>query len=91
MSTQPNQPVKTFRSGGISASVWRNDVVQNGQTVVNHSVTLQKRYRDRRTGEWRDSGTFFMSDLPRVQLVMRKAYEYLALTAVEEDTSQVPI
>ena len=79
MSDQ-NQPVKRLRVGGVSASVWRNETQQKGQAVVTHSVSIQKRYRDG-SGQWQTSGSFFMDDLPKLELVVRKAYEFLALTA----------
>ena len=83
MAEQLNQPVKKFRAGQISASVWRNERQEDGRTLVNHSVSIQKRYRDV-DGAWKDSATFFANDLPRLELVVRKAYEYLTLAAVEE-------
>ena len=78
-----NRPVKKFRAGGISASIWRNETKQKDQSVVSHSVTVQKRYCDK-NGQWQTSGSFFQSDLPKVELVVRKAYEYLALREAEE-------
>ncbi len=86
---EQNQPVKKFRAGGVTATIWRNDVQQDGQTVVRHSVTVQKRYRDR-DGSWKDSSSFFVNDLPRLELVVRKAYEYLALAAGEENDEGGP-
>ena len=86
---EQNQPVKKFRAGGVSASIWRNETEQNGRTVVNHSVSFQKRYRDR-NGEWQTSDYFFRSELPALELVVRKAFEHLALTAVEENGQEAP-
>jgi len=78
-----NRPVKDFRSGGVAVSLWRNETEQNGRTVVTHSATISKRYRDK-DGIWQDSSSFFLSDLPRLELVVRKAYEHLALRETEE-------
>lgn len=73
------QPVKVFRAGAISAAIWRNEVEQDGRTVVRHSVRPQKRYRDKDTGEWHDTDYYFPEDLPKLELVTRKAYEYITL------------
>jgi len=81
--TKGNSPVKEFRAGRIKAAVWRNDVERDGQIVVRHSVTMQKRYRDS-DGNWKDSSSFFLNDLPRVEMLMRKAFEYIALNKTEE-------
>lgn len=39
------KPEAEFRAGLISASVWRNETQQDGQTVVQYSIRPQKRYR----------------------------------------------
>ena len=79
-----NSPEKEFRAGRIKASIWRNEGERDGQTVIRHSVTLQKRYQDS-DGKWKNSSSFFVNDLPRVEVVMRKAFEYLALNKTKEE------
>ena len=78
MSSQPQPPEKQFRAGAVRAAIWRNEVDQNGRTVVRHSVRLTKRYCDR-DGQWKDSDTLFVNDLPRARLVLDKAFEYIVL------------
>lgn len=78
------QPVKEFRVGGISTSVWSNESEKDGRIVRRYSVRLKKRYRDRQSGEWKDSDYLFTDDLPRARLVLDKAYEYVALKESEE-------
>ena len=41
-----SKPIKDFRSGNIQASIWRNEVDKDGQTVVRHSVRIQKQFRN---------------------------------------------
>ena len=75
-------PVKQFRAaGGVSAAVWRNESQQGGRTVVTHSVHFQKRYFDERDQTWKTSESYFPSDLPRLRLVIEKAYEYVMMEA----------
>ena len=81
-------PIKVIRVGGISASVWKDDVEKDGATVVRHSVRIQKRFRQD-DGEWKNTDYFFPEELPRLQLVTAKAFEYISLKESEEpsDTS----
>ena len=79
MSEQSNKPVKEFRvSGGISAAVWRNTATVDGRPVVRHSVKFQKRYRDKKTGEWADSQYYYPKDLPLLLLAIEDAFRYVA-------------
>jgi len=88
MFDQPNKPVKSFRSkGGITAAVWAKDVERDGTTFTRYSVTLDKRYRDR-DGSWQTSSSLFPEDLPRAQLVLGKAFEFICL---QTDESEPPV
>ena len=75
---EKSQPDKEFRAGTISAAIWRNEVEKEGRTVVQHSVRVQKRYRDQ-SGEWKTTTYFFPADLPKLRLVVEKAFEYVSL------------
>lgn len=83
MNQQARQPVKEFRAGTIKAAVWKNETEQNGTTVVKHSVRIQKRFRNDQ-GEWQDSNSYFPQDLPKLQLVIAKAFEFISLKESEE-------
>lgn len=87
--SQPQPPVKEFKAGTISASIWRKAVEQNGRKVVQHSIRIQKRYRDKE-GNWKDTDYFFANDLPRLVLVAQKAFEHAALTE-SADEEDVPV
>lgn len=88
MTQQGNQPIKTFRIKSISASIWRNDVEKDGVTVVRHSVRIQKRFRQD-DGEWKNTDYFFPEDLPKLQLVTAKAFEFVSLKE-SEDSPDLP-
>ncbi len=78
----PQQPVREFRIGGtITASVWRNETQKGDRTIINHSVQIQKRYFDKADQDWKTSGSFFPDDLPRLQLAIGQAYEYIMTEA----------
>lgn len=92
MNTQSAQaPVKEFRVGAIKASIWRNEVQdsESGRTTVQHSVRVQKRYREAKSGEWKDTDYYFQNDLPKLELVVRKAFEFVALVE-SEDAADFP-
>lgn len=84
MSTQANdRPIREFRSRGLKVAVWENQTEQDGQTVVQHSLTTQKRYRDRQTGEWKDSSTLFPDDILRMARLLERAYDWIEMREAE--------
>ena len=86
MTKQASPPVKEFQVGTIQASIWRNELKQDGGAVVRYSVKIEKRYRRRQTDEWTSTDQYFPDDLPRLQLVVAKAFEYVSL----KSSSQAP-
>jgi hypothetical protein len=85
-----SKPVKDFRAGNIQASVWRNEVDKDGQTVVRHSVRIQKRFRNQE-GEWENTEYLFPEDLPRLQLVAAKSFEFITLKESKDAQESVPV
>lgn len=91
MSDQPNKPVKVFRcKGGITAAVWANEVEKDGRTSTRCSITLEKRYRDRNDGAWRTSSSLFAGDLPKAQMVLAKAFDFINFQETEEPEPPEP-
>jgi hypothetical protein len=90
---EKDKPIKDFRAGGgIQASVWRNKVEKNGQTVVRHSVRIQKQFR-KDSGDYQETDYYFRDDLPKLILVAQKAFEFIALSESKdaEETGDVPV
>lgn len=74
-----NTPVKKFRAGAISATIWQNQGKgRNGDAVEFNTVQLQRSYKDG-NGEWQHANTLRVNDLPKAGLLLAKAYEYLVL------------
>lgn len=73
-----NAPEKKFVAGGISATVWANEKELNGSAVAVHTISLTRTYKDR-DGQWKQSASMRINDIPKAQLVLEKAYEYLTL------------
>ena len=85
---QGNQPIKEFRvQGGIKAAIWRNEVQQNGRTVVQYSIKVQRSYKDKTTGEWKTTDYFRPQDLPRLILAAQEAFRFVSLDDEEVDES----
>lgn len=77
---EPRQPEEEIRVGGtITTSIWRHETQRGDRTVVNYNVQLQKRYFDKADQTWKTSTTFFPDELPRAQLALQRAYEYIMI------------
>ena len=83
-----NRPVKEFRVRNLSLAIWQNQGNRDGRPVTLHSVTLNKRYRDPNTDEWKDSSSYFPDDLPRLRLLLDKAYEHILLRDHDTDREE---
>ncbi|MBW2990175.1 hypothetical protein KY348_00550 [Candidatus Woesearchaeota archaeon] len=78
-----NLPVKKFKAGAISATIWENQAQnKQGEEVTYNSVSFDRTYKDA-NGEWQKTNSLRTSDLPKAALVLNKAYEFLALNRPE--------
>lgn len=76
-------PEKKFRAGAISVSIWKNaGTGQNGEATEFYTVSFERRYKDK-TDQWQSSHSLRLNDLPKAQLVLAKAYEYMALAEAD--------
>ena len=74
-----NKPEREFRVGQVKATIWsRERIGVKDQNAKAYSVSIQKSYQDD-NGNWKNSTSFFPDDLPKLQLVLAKAYEYVML------------
>ena len=63
--------------GGIGVAVWLNEIQTDQGPKPVRSITLTpRRYRDRETGEWKDSGSYRPTDLPALILGLEKAHAF---------------
>lgn len=84
---EKNKPIKKFRVGSISASVWKNtNKNKEGQTFDVHSVTLQRVYTDK-TGKPANTNTLRKEDIPKAIMVLLGAEKYF--TALDSETMEV--
>ena len=70
------QPDIVFKHGACCAAIFSNEVARGERDFRVHSISFQKRYRDK-NGEWQTTSYLDVNDLPKAVLVLNKAYDYL--------------
>lgn len=82
-----NQPEKKFRAGAVSATIWKNiGQSKTGAPTEFKTISLQRSYKDKE-GKWQNTSTLRLNDLPRAQLVLNKAYEFLCMSGSNDNDS----
>lgn len=74
-----NIPMQSFKAGAIRATVWENS--HDGETKFN-TISLDRSYKDK-AGNWQKTSTLRLNDIPKAEIVLKKAYEYLVLGSSE--------
>jgi len=95
MSTSPpradprKQPEKKFgpHAGGIGVAVWLNTIeTADGRREMRSITIAPRRYRDKQTGEWKDSGSYRPSDIPLLLSLLMKAMDYVYTTPLPDQS-----
>ena len=73
-----NAPEKKFRAGALSATVWLNKSQKNGEESEYRTISIERNYLDK-AGIWQSTNSLRVNDLPKANVVLQKAYEYLVL------------
>src|SRR3989442_5689083 len=82
-ASPPRYPEKKWGPfhGGVGLAVWLNEVQTDTGPRFFRSVTLQpRRYRDKKSGIWKDAVSLRPTDLPALMLAMEAALSYMART-----------
>ena len=69
-------PVRSFREGEVSASVFAREHQFKGEAHTFYSVSFTRSYKDS-TGQWQYTKNFDADDLGRLVAVAQKAAEYV--------------
>ncbi len=72
------KPIKEFRAGGIQVAIWKKETEENGKTIIKYSISIQKSFRDD-SGNYQDTNNYFPDELPKLALLIHKAYETITL------------
>ena len=91
-TTQAKRPSKETRKpelkigpfqGGIGVAVWLNEIeTAEGPKTVRSVTIAPRRYKDPKTGEWKDAGSYRPGDLTCLILALEKAREYILTTPI---------
>ncbi|PHQ71096.1 MAG: hypothetical protein COB93_03980 [Sneathiella sp.] len=65
------KPEATIRDGAIKATIWR-ETSEKGDYFP---TTLTRTYKDEKTGDYRESGSFLGTDLLKVSSLAAEAYQ----------------
>ncbi len=78
---QKQMPELKLKAGAISLAVW-NNTGQNssGEATSYKTISIDRSYKDKK-GDWQKTNSLRVSDLPKVALILSKAYEHLILNA----------
>jgi hypothetical protein len=82
-------PERKFRAGGISTTIWENEVEHDGKKTSYFTISIERNYLDKKTNQWQSTNSMRVTDLPKAILVINKAYEYLMLkdtVSIEEES-----
>lgn len=89
-----NKPEEEFKAGAVRATVWLNQAKNKaGKEVEYRTVTIERRYKDKDSNEWKSTNSFGVNDLSKAALVLNKAYEYVVLKTKnnkDEDNDEEP-
>lgn len=75
-----NHPEKKFGKypGGIAVVIWKNQVQTDDGPREIRSITIEpRRYRDKESGQWRDSNSFRASDIPALIHGLSRALDFI--------------
>lgn len=79
-------PDKKFKAGAVTATIWKNKATtSSGEETEYFTVSFERVYKDKQTGEWKKTSSLRQTDLPKAVLVLNKAYEYLTLQEVDHE------
>ena len=84
-SSGPHYPEKKIGpfQAGVGVAIWLNVAETDNGPRKYRSVTISpRRYIDRKSGEWQDSGSFYIGDLPALIYALQKAQEYAFETPI---------
>jgi len=65
-----NKPWDEVRDGPLKITIWKNE----GEHGPRYSSIPNKRYKDKTTGEWKDTDSFNEDDLLPLALLAEEAY-----------------
>jgi hypothetical protein len=82
------KPIKEYRGKGIRASIWENErTTKEGKKFKAFSVGIVRRYQDK-DGNWQETNSFSVDDLPALCAVAQEAYKFCILRTRDETATE---
>ena len=69
-TNKTKKPIKTFKAGKVALSIWENEL-DSGNFM--RLISFNRSYLDKEE-QWQSTKTLRISDLPRLNLLIAKAY-----------------
>ena len=66
MTQENSQPIFRTRSGPVSTAVWENIIEKDGKEITLLNMKFQRGYKDKETGEWKNTESFTPQSLPHL-------------------------
>jgi hypothetical protein len=77
---RPERKFGPFHNG-LGVAIWLNTVETDQGTRYFRSITVApRRYRDAKTGEWKDAVSYRPVDVPTLVLALQAAHDYIRVT-----------
>lgn len=84
-----NKPEKKIGPlpGGLGVAIWLNTVqTDDGPRKVRSIALSPRRYRDSKTGEWKDSPSYQVGDIPALIFALQQAQEHIFMHPLPNDS-----
>lgn len=69
-----NKPLEKFRAGSVSATIWNNKTEKDGKEIEFLTISVDRYYKTK--DKEGNTNSMRINDLPRLELVCKKAFEY---------------
>jgi hypothetical protein len=68
------KPIRKFRAGTVTCSLWENEILIDGESRTVVKATLERRYKDH-SGDWKSSNSYSRNEVPLAIYALQKAFE----------------
>lgn len=72
-SNAPDNRPQTFRDGPLKATIWENE----RENSTDHNVEFTRSYKDRETGEWKETRSFRQQHLSQLRALCERSFDYI--------------
>src|SRR5436305_12720518 len=85
---QPERKYGPFH-GGVGVAVWLNQVqTDDGPRFYRGLTIAPRRFRDPKTGDWKDAGSLRATDVQVLILALQAAHDYMTKTPLPGESAE---